>query len=366
MSEAWRDANYQYRKEITVQDANIDGDLTDFPLLVAWNNDTDLETSKVQSDLDDVRFYDSSGNLLKFEIDDFEIDGTDSTARIWVKKPTLYASPSGSDNKIWMYYGYASAANGEDAANVWDSNFKGVWHCQEDPSGSAPQILDSTSNNNDGTSNGSMTSGDSVSGIVGNGLDFDGSNDYIDVGDAIESTDNSGKLTLEVWLNGNSLAAWDAIVGKDQGVGGNDSDWGLWLQGSKKPDIWGTFGSYKNLLTGTTVLANGTDYYIAFASGASDHELYVNGASEATETSSGAWANVTNNPNMTIGRVRSNTYNINGVISEVRVSAERRSDAWIKFCHHNIAAADNELTWGSEEAQGSGGSILPILLQYCG
>jgi hypothetical protein len=37
----------------------------------------------------------------------------------------------------------------------------------EDPSGTAPQVIDSTSNSNDGTSAGSMTSGDLVDGEIG-------------------------------------------------------------------------------------------------------------------------------------------------------------------------------------------------------
>ena len=33
-----------------------------------------------------------------------------------------------------MYYGNTSATSQQDASNVWDSNFKGVWHLKEDPS----------------------------------------------------------------------------------------------------------------------------------------------------------------------------------------------------------------------------------------
>ena len=65
---------------------------------------------------------------------------------------------------------------------VWDNNYQGVWHLREDPSGSAPQIADSTSNNNDGTMNGGMTTTDQVAGQIDGSLDFDGSSDWFNLG----------------------------------------------------------------------------------------------------------------------------------------------------------------------------------------
>jgi hypothetical protein len=98
----------------------------------------------------------------------------------WVKVPTVSSS---ADTVFYMYYGNASATNQQDPTNVWDTNFKSVWHLQQDPSGAAPQMLDSTSINNDGTSNGSMTTGDQVAGKAGGSLDLDGSGDFIEATD---------------------------------------------------------------------------------------------------------------------------------------------------------------------------------------
>jgi len=65
--------------------------------------------------------------------------------------------------------------------SVWNSNYKMVQHLQEDPSGSAPQVIDSTTNLNNGTSGGTMTSGDQITGKIDGSLDFDGSDDYVNV-----------------------------------------------------------------------------------------------------------------------------------------------------------------------------------------
>jgi len=74
-----------------------------------------------------------------------------------------------------MYYGNGNASTDNATTTaLWDSNYKGVWHMNEDPTGT---IYDSTSNGNDLSSAGSMTSGDLVEGHIGRAIDFDGSND---------------------------------------------------------------------------------------------------------------------------------------------------------------------------------------------
>ena len=79
----------------------------------------------------------------------------------WVKVATLSHL---SDTVIYMYYGNPGAADQQDKTNVWTSSYSGVWHLSENPATSPPQMKDSTSNNNGGTSVGSMTSGDQVAG----------------------------------------------------------------------------------------------------------------------------------------------------------------------------------------------------------
>ena len=110
---------------------------------------------------------------------------------------------------LYIYYGGNHADNTEYvglsgdavAENVWDSGFKGVYHLQQDPSGGANCIIDSTSNHNHGTPQGSMTSGDLVDGILGKCLHFDGTNDAIE----LSSTDFTTGFSDEYF----SIQAWD-------------------------------------------------------------------------------------------------------------------------------------------------------------
>ena len=97
---------------------------------------------------------------------------------------------------LFMYYGNSNiTASRENVSGVWDSNFKGVWHLHDD-------FLDSTSNNNDATNNGSTD----ATGIIGDGQSFDGNNDYINLsyssGDFDFTATNS--FTIEVWAKTSS------------------------------------------------------------------------------------------------------------------------------------------------------------------
>ncbi|MFX0008643.1 MAG: LamG domain-containing protein, partial [Candidatus Hermodarchaeota archaeon] len=87
----------------------------------------------------------------------------------------------------------------QNPSEVWNTNYKGVWHLSEDPTGT---VYDSTSNHKDGTSSGSMTSNDQISGKINGALDFDGSDDTISFGSWTPSTDfNPSSGTISFWIN---------------------------------------------------------------------------------------------------------------------------------------------------------------------
>lgn len=84
--------------------------------------------------------------------------------------------------------------------------------CDQDPSGSAPQVLDWKTETYLGTSGGSMTSGDLVAGQVGQALEFDGSNDRITVPSNAAYSD-----TIGTW---EALFRTDGTWGTAGGSGG--------------------------------------------------------------------------------------------------------------------------------------------------
>ena len=146
-------SDWGYRKKIVIDSTKVYADLPDFPLLINLSSDSDL-ASYAQNNGDDILFTLSSvswatganSDKLDHEIEDF--DGATGELIAWVRIPSLSST---ADTEIFMYYGNSGASNQENPTGVWDSNYKGVWHLNEDPTGVAPQHLDSTSNNNDGT-----------------------------------------------------------------------------------------------------------------------------------------------------------------------------------------------------------------------
>ena len=197
--------------ELVIQASQVPANLTDFPVLLT---EATLPSEMFDADSTypalngggDIKFSsDQEGaTRLSCEIVTFTTDNNPALgkAEIWVKVPTVSSS---ANTSIWVWYDKAGesqpAVNAEfGSESVWDANYVMVQHLNEDPSVAAPQMIDATSNNNDGTSGGSMTSGDLVDAQIGKGLDFDGINDYLSVADSA-SLGLTSSITIESWFN---------------------------------------------------------------------------------------------------------------------------------------------------------------------
>ena len=170
------DMGWQFRKNITIDHTQVDGDLQNFPVMVS-TVDVDLR-DKAQSDGDDILFMDDVGDATRLyhEIEYYN-DATGELI-VWVNIPILSTS---EDTIFYMYYGNSVCSNQQLPKRVWNSNYCGVWHLHEDPAGI---IYDSTLNNNNGISHGLMNSDNLVDGKIGKCISFDGVDDYISVTDS--------------------------------------------------------------------------------------------------------------------------------------------------------------------------------------
>jgi len=213
-SPPWYSCSWGYRKNITIDKSQVSGTQTNFPVLINLASDNDLKNG-ARSDGYDILFTTSDGTTkLSHEIEKY----TSSTGALvaWVKVPTVTDS---ANTTIFMYYGYPASPNQQDRTNVWDADFRGVWHLKEDPSGTAPQMLDSTANAWHGTSNGAMTTSDQVAAIVNGGLDLDGSNDYIST-NYVQTGVTA--YTIEAWIKTSTISMQRVIV-HDRGSGAGRS-----------------------------------------------------------------------------------------------------------------------------------------------
>jgi len=159
----WADSSYNYYKTIHIPASQVRSTLSNFPILV---NITDTALiAKCQANGEDIRFYaDDNTTALYYEIQEW----TPAGANVWVNVTSL----ASTGTNINMYYGNAGASDGQDSANVWDSNFQIVYHFNYSTGG----CHDSTGNHNTGTVSGDLPTYSSQG--IG-GWYFDGTDDFI-------------------------------------------------------------------------------------------------------------------------------------------------------------------------------------------
>ncbi|MBI4697336.1 MAG: DUF2341 domain-containing protein, partial [Nitrospirae bacterium] len=331
----WYSSSWSFRKKLTIQSSKVPGDLSYFPVLVSIT----LDTSKVQSDGDDILFTTSDGTTkLDHEIESYN-SGTGALLA-WVEVTSVSSS---SNTDIYIYYGNSGAGNQQNVSGTWDeggsSYYKGVWHLKEDPSGSAPQMTDSTSGSNNGTSNGSMTSGDQVAGQVNGSLDFDGSDDYIDAGSS-SNIKPATALTVEAWVSRTGgLADWETVLATnsndswDDGYGISVFDTGV------KINFW--VNTWNQNVAVTSDWPTGWHYVVGTFEASTAVRIYLDG-NEGTADTSSVPASITYDSHGTgklfIGSGHQDTgslYYFSGGIDEVRISNTVRSSDWITAAYNN-------------------------------
>lgn len=343
----WYDTNWDYRKKITIDETLVEGTShTNFPVLVSITTDANLASLALDSG-NDILFTDSDGTTqLDHEIELF--NGTTGQLIAWVRVPTLSGTES---TDLYMYYGNAAAPNMQNPSGVWDNTYNAVWHLNENPGGTAPQILDSTANNRNGTSTGSMTSGDLISGQIRNALDFD-TNDAISVPNGAGFNNiNTGTISMWVRWNGTQPSGYNssygAVSGREQGgVFGNNI---IGLNGSNPATakvMWRFRDAGSNLITSTISPGNGVWRYVTVAFAPGNHRLIIDGQVDGTSTTTasthdnisipftfGAWLGVTH----------SSSY-----LDEVRLSNVSRSTEWVQTEYNNMTNS-SFLTINSQE-----------------
>jgi len=241
-----------------------------------------------------------------------------------------------------MYYGNASASDGQDAANVWDSNFRAVYHATEITS--ATSLVDSTSNANNMTTKTNLSG---ATGQISGGQSFNGSSSISSSPD--NATQDLATFTISAWVNGTSFSGspdgWKTITCKD---GSGTPNYCLQVEPSNHIDInacsssCGTFAE----ATGTTTLSTGTWYYVTGTYDGTTMRAYLNGTSDGTSTTT--FTPVNSSAALALGQSSAGEP-WNGIIDEPRVSLGARSVDWIKADY--LSQTDAMLSFAAEEDQ---------------
>jgi len=332
----------KYRKNFTINHNYVDGDQSDFPVLIDLY-DRDLHDD-VQNDGDDIVFLDAFGNNLNHEIEFFDKSYNSTHAHLiaWVK-----VDLSGDvDVIVSMLYGNSTIGNQQDPPEVWDDNYLGVWHMNSDASDSSLPYYDGVA----------VGSPSDVVGVIGGAQNFNSGNpDRYDTGTIFHGI-GSGDFMMEAWVNR------DIDTGQSyQGIISNGNyDPAMYVEvgGSIR---WGGYWSGNLMSDSETV--NDVWYYYVMKRESSVIYFYKDGVvQDSTYANSRNMANAI----FRFGSSSSSFANhMDGIIDEVRFSDVTRTAGWINTNYQNVVNNSAFISSGSEEIDaGDSDYDLDLELQW--
>lgn len=317
----------------TASGVNISANVMQFPVLVRLNS-SNFNFSEAKSDGSDIRFAKRDGTHLPYQIEGW--NSSTESAEIWVKVDTIYGN--NSSQYITMLWGKADAVSKSNSIAVFDSanGFAGVWHLNQNPSGTPPQITDASKTVNNGTTQGAMNSSDLLTGVVEKGIDLDGTDDYISTGTQFG---NPTVFTISVWFKTTTPAGGRLIGFGNQQVGqGNNYDRHIYMDPQGRIHFGIYTGSHTIISSGSQ-LNNGQWHQATARVSSSGMRLFVDGnlvASNSANNPQNYWGywrigydNLTAWPNLP------SSFYFQGVLDEAVVAHRERSDDWIKLGYEN-------------------------------
>jgi hypothetical protein len=264
---------------------------------------------------EDIAVYDENGNLLNYEVE--SLDTSAETGVIWAYDSWV------RDDTVQAQIAYGSNSSNTDRQNVtgtWNhtgQNTVMVQHLQDNPL----TATDSTSNNNDGTVSGAV----STSGEFNGAASFDGADDNIDTN--YSTNIGTSDFTFVYWINpSKSLSKdWD-IVGNFDGSTGiitgalfssTPTGYRFWIDG--------------NDISGGTIKLDEWNQLSFRRQSDNTIKLSENANSIATGTNSG---NVNSSANIILGARASEpisgSSNFPGDVDALRIFTEFKDDEWIQ------------------------------------
>lgn len=172
---------------IIIDSGDVDEALTDFPILIYISDSSGKNNENISFVFDEV-----GANSLRIavtlsdgttecyvEVDKWDLGNRE--AWLWSKIASI---SNITDTEIYLYYdndhadnnAHVGVTNSVPAENVWDINFKLVWHMRDIDTSS---VRDSTSNDNDGMKKGANEPVLIAAGKIDDAQDYDGGNDFI-------------------------------------------------------------------------------------------------------------------------------------------------------------------------------------------
>ena len=343
---------------VTVDHTKVPADLASVPVYLDLSLLPAGFWSTVQNGGGDIRVTSSDGTTeISREVVSCDTGGT--TGELHFLAPSLSSS---LNTDFYIYFGNSSASDYAATATygrnaVWTS-YVGVWHLEAATTGAAPQFVDSTGNGHGGTVNGTASAGDSVAGILGNCISFNGtSGPWIQTSALVTG---SGSRTIAAWIKSLNNTGGSSPTIAAMGSSANGTRYSVRVDNvagsALRTEVaggynYGTTDLYNSWHHVASVLpAGGTDVT------AVNH--YIDGTLDAVGASSSQAINTGSGTGLSIGNdAILGSRQFYGTIDEVRLSATDFSQSRITTEYNNQSSPTTFFGIGSVQSNGGGTTV---------
>lgn len=332
---------------ITIDHTKVPSTQTNFPVLVAGVYSQLATTSNGGSVTSangwDIIFASDSLGASPLSFERVAWSSRTGACEFWVNIPSLSSS---TNTTIYILFGNSAiSTDQQNAAAVWDSNYKLVEHFGS-PGIPALTAFDSTTNANTGSVTGAPVV---VAGQWGGAASLNGSQ-YVTFNSSA-SLNIVGAVTMEAWVYPTTSGVYQAIINRTNA--GNVRFYACFLQAGSTSQVFLAFGGTN---VGTVSLSaswtvNAWNHICNTADG-TNAKTYLNGVLVNTTSSSLDGASATSNVYLGYDQPVS-TNGLVGNLDECRVSSTIRSADWIKTCYNNQSSPST--FYSTTLTTGSGG-----------
>jgi len=267
---SWWNAGWDYRNVLSFNATALTENLTNFPVTI-FLNPSRVDFDKIAANGTDIRFVDKDDvTPLPFHITQWnDTPGSENATVVVTVNVTAYSNYS---DYIYMYYGNAIAADGQDKNAVWAStNATAVLPLYTD-NNSGTIIYDSTSYGNNGTEGTSTWSA--------LGRTFNGVNAKIDCGNGASLT--TGNVSVDLWVKSpiewNLQGNYTDIIGKMPAAA--TTGWTVFCYGAAGDTIYFRIGDAATQWVNLATFAIDTWYHLAFTYDGVTIRGYVDGSED--------------------------------------------------------------------------------------
>ncbi len=324
-----------YRKAITINHnliASSTGETyANFPVLISI---TDPNLASFASTTGaDILFTKSDGiTKLKHEIESFSSSNGQLIA--WVNVGAGGLSTS-TDTTLYMYYGNSSAANQQNVAGTWNSNYIGVWHF---PNGTTLSAADST-----GYANGTITGATATTTCEFYACaSFNGTTQNINFGTG-SNFNIAAPFTISGWYYVTSVSTDSLLFGRD------DYNY-RFLAGADGAGYYAAIAEFNGNIYSSNQISTGAWHLLTYVATSTGQTIYVDGALNYTGSESGntfvdSGVAVRTGYGVSIG-----AYPLNGEAQEERFASGVSSPDWIKTEYNNQSAPGAFISTGTVQS----------------